>query len=98
MPQPASNSGRLVTMNEFNLARPESYLSSPDGRARQWSAWFLRWRVPLITTALAVALLGLVALSPVFFNQITLARGTNWMKLGNIGQAYGGASAILAGI
>jgi len=96
--QVASNFGRLLAMDEFNLDRPESDLPSPDLRARRWSAWFLRWRVPIITIAVAVALLALIVISPIFFNQITLAKGINWIRLGNIGQAYGGASAILAGV
>lgn len=98
LPQPRPNSGRLVAMDEFNLAEPESGLPPPYRRDGRWSAWFLRWRVPLITTAMAAALLALVAISPILFNQITLVKGANWANLGNIGQAYGGASAILAGI
>lgn len=43
-------------------------------------------------------MLGLIVVSPVFLNQIGKSKGLDWIKLGNIGQAYGGASAILAGI
>jgi Family of unknown function (DUF6082) len=92
-------SGRLIAMAEFDLTRPESHLPPTSGhRVPRWLRWLVRWRVLIIATAITAVLLGLVVVSPVFLNQIGNSKGIDWTKLGNIGQAYGGASAILAGI
>jgi hypothetical protein len=85
-------------MDDFTMARPEGNVRHPVAPTFRWLSWTSRSRVLLITTVITVVLLGLIAVSPVFLNQIGRIRGTDWQRLSNIGQAYGGASAILAGI
>jgi hypothetical protein len=45
-----------------------------------------------------VALLVLIAISPLSLRFIALKRGINWVQLSNIGQAYGAISAVLSGL
>jgi hypothetical protein len=85
-------------MDEFNMARPEGDLPHPCNPPARWIASIRKWRVTLAAIAITATLLWLIAVSPVFLRQIGQSKGTDWTKLGNIGQAYGGASAVLAGI
>ncbi len=85
-------------MDDFNLARPEGDRRYPTDVAFRWLAGISKSRIPIIMTVITGALLSLVAFSPLLLNQIARSRGLNWQTLGNVGQAYGGASAILAGI
>jgi Family of unknown function (DUF6082) len=90
-------SDRAAAMDESNLTRPELELSSVSPRSRR-TGRILRWRMPVVILALSSALLLLIALSPLLLREIGRTKGVNWTIIANVGQAYGGASAILAGI
>src|SRR5215469_12947531 len=54
--------------------------------------------VVLIAIAIAVATAWLVLISPLLLRQIARIHGVNWTMLGNVGQTYGAASALLSAI
>jgi hypothetical protein len=68
----------------------------------------LRWmpasplaqRTALVSATIlaSVVVLGLVAVSPLALQLLGSFRGTDWMRLSNIGQTYGAASALLTGL
>lgn len=49
-------------------------------------------------TAVVIALLALVIVSPLALRQLGSLRGVDWSRLSNIGQTYGAASALLTGL
>lgn len=57
-------------------------------------------KLTVFSTALAslTALIALILASPLLLNGASHYHGINWQNLGNIGQAYGGISAILSGL
>jgi hypothetical protein len=60
-----------------------------------------RSRKAMISIAVAAAtagILGLVLLSPLLIRQLGTLRGVDWVRLSNIGQTYGAASAILSAL
>jgi Family of unknown function (DUF6082) len=69
---------------------------SPKGR--EVAAVLKRATVGLALILATVAVLALVAISPLALKQLTSIRAVNWGQLSNIGQTYGAASALLTGL
>ena len=76
----------------FGSRPPES------SRNRLRLSRFAKNRTPLITVTATILILSLVAISPDLLKPWERLKGINWTQLGNIGQTYGGASAILGGV
>jgi hypothetical protein len=67
-------------------------------RARNAAGTFKRALLGSGLVAAVLAVLVLVAISPLALRQLGTLRGTNWLLLSNIGQTYGAASALLTGL
>jgi hypothetical protein len=62
------------------------------------SGTFKRTVLMSALVAAVVAVLALVAVSPLALRQLASLRGVNWSQLSNIGQTYSAASALLTGL
>jgi Family of unknown function (DUF6082) len=51
-----------------------------------------------LVVSLAVLALGLILISPLGLKAIAVVKGLDWVKLGNVGQAYGAISAVISGV
>lgn len=51
-----------------------------------------------LVVSLAVLGLALILISPLGLKAIAVVRGLDWVKLGNVGQAYGAISAVISGV
>src|SRR5438045_9631717 len=60
--------------------------------------WLFRLTLYLSFALLAAVLLSAILFSPLFLRRVAEVRGVNWNLLGNIGQTYGAASAILSAV
>jgi hypothetical protein len=57
-----------------------------------------RLLVYTLLTALVIAIVGLVILSPLGLGELPAVKNANWVRLANIGQTYGAVSAVISGI
>ena len=71
---------------------------SSDNLTNWHAPWIHRVILASIYIVTVAAILALILLSPLLLNAIGKARNINWPLLGNVGQTYGAASAILSGI
>src|SRR6202035_5609260 len=67
-------------------------------RGRDVADAFKRTVIVFALIFATVAVLALVAISPLALRQLSSIRGLNWTQLSNIGQTYGAASALLTGL
>jgi hypothetical protein len=56
-----------------------------------------RWTMPAMITAFVVSLIALIVVSPVLLRE-SIPRAADWRALSDVGQAYGGISAVLSGL
>lgn len=71
---------------------------SSDNLTNWRAPWIHRVILGSIYIMAIAAILALILLSPLLLSAIGRTRNINWPLLGNIGQTYGAASAILSGI
>jgi hypothetical protein len=87
----------LTAMGDYDLTRPE--LGLPVQKTLSSARTKLvKLRLTTAITMAAVIIFFLITLSPLFLRMVSHFKGVNWVLISNVGQAYGGASAILAGV
>jgi hypothetical protein len=91
-------SGSEVPMDRNKNQRAPAHVKRGPVRSWRDADAFRQAAFAFALIVAVVAVLALVAVSPLALRELSMLRGMDWAKLSDIGQTYGAASALLTGL